>query len=130
MFRLCADTAWVLAQAFSSKSAPARRSWRERKSAPPKHAEFPAHEDEEQAEWLKANYKQISDATEEDGAPATMQQLRDYQATETLKSLDVSANVSESETGKLKPANTATMAAITAGITPTQPLIKVPAKGK
>ena len=87
-------------------------------------------EDDEQAEWLKANYKQISDATDEDGAPATMQQLRDYQATETLKSLDVSANVSESETGKLKPANTATMAAITAGITPTQPLIKVPAKGK
>lgn len=87
-------------------------------------------EDQEQVDWLLANFKRVSEADESDGGPATIQELKDFQATETLLAMDASANISESETGKIKPANSITMAAVVAGITPIQPMIKVPSAAK
>lgn len=85
---------------------------------------------QEQADWILTNYPQVKEAEASDGGPATIQELKDYQATQTLNALDTTANVSESEQGKIKPGNSATMAAVVAGITPTQPTIKVPSASK
>ena len=86
--------------------------------------------DEEQQKWILANYAQTKEADASDGAPASIQELRDYQATETMAALDATANISESVQGKIKPGNSTTMAAVVAGITPTQPTIKVPSTSK
>ena len=86
--------------------------------------------DDEQQKWILENYAQVSEAAVADGDPATIQELKDYQATETLAALDATANISESVQGKIKPGNSTTMAAVVAGITPTQPTIKVPSTAK
>lgn len=83
-------------------------------------------EDEAQQEYILTNYKQVSLASKEDGGPGSIQELKDFQATQSMAALDQSANVSTSDTGKIKPANTMTMAAIAAGVTPQMPTIKVP----
>lgn len=51
-------------------------------------------------------------------APANISELRDAQIMSANQMLDAENNVSESEKGEIRPATTATMNAITAGITP------------
>lgn len=82
--------------------------------------------DEEQYKFIKENYPRVTDAEKADGDPATIAELKDYQATQTQAAQDTSVNVSSSESCKIVPGNSATMAAVVAGITPVVPTLKVP----
>ena len=77
--------------------------------------------DEEQREFLLKCYGSIiEDATEAAGEPATIAEYKDFQAAQNTAQLDISQNVSESAKCDLKPANSLTMQAVVAGITPVQ----------
>lgn len=67
---------------------------------------------------LLENHADVVEEAAAGMAPAGIHELRDAQTAAANQMLDAENNISKSEAEQINPASTATMAAITAGITP------------